>query len=129
MRVMGNQNNTANVPATVNPKDLKGDSVCEPESGKVRGTVWKNFSQRSGKHYYKVSIRRVEHDADGKSYLANSFWPEDMKDVASVASQCRIWLQDNTDAYEQQREWRKEKMKRSKKPKASTTAESPDSGE
>ena len=126
MSVMGNQNNTVNVPANVNPKDSKGDSAYEPGSGKVRGTVWKNFSQKTGKTYYKVSIRRVEFDADGKSYLANSFWPEDLKDVATVASQCRIWLQDNTDAFEQQREWRKEKMKRSKKPKASRT-ESPES--
>lgn len=119
---MENQENTTNVPATVNSKDQKGDEVYGPISGRVKGTVWKNFSQRTGKHYYKMSIRRIEFDADEKSYLANSFWPEDMKDVATVASQCRIWLQDNTDAYEQQREWRKEKMKRSRKPKASKTA-------
>jgi hypothetical protein len=62
--------------------------------------------------------------ADERSYLANSFWPEDMKDVASVASQCRIWLEDNTDAYEQQREWKKEKMKRSKRTSKTASPES-----
>ena len=82
---MDNQNDTTNVPASVNSKGPKGDNVCDPKPGKVRGTVWKNFSQRTGKHYYKVSLRRIEFDADGTSYLANSFWPEDMKDVASVS--------------------------------------------
>lgn len=123
---MENQKNTANGNASVGSKDQKGEDVFSPKSGRVQGTVWRNFSQRTGRNYHKVSIRRIEFDADERSYLANSFWPEDMKDVATVASQCRIWLQDNTDAFEQQREWRKGKMKRSKKPKASKTT-SPES--
>jgi hypothetical protein len=128
MSVMENENNTANASANVNPKGLKGEIAFEHTLGKVRGTVWKNFSQKTGKHYYKISVRRIEFDGDGKSYLANSYWPEDLKDSTAVNAACRIWLQDNTDAYEQQREWRKEKMKRSKKPKASRT-ESPESNE
>jgi hypothetical protein len=124
---MKNETNTAQENVTVS-RDQKGETAHEAESRKVRGTVWKNFSQRSGKHYYKVSIRRVEFDADGSAYLANSFWPEDLKDVASVATGCRIWLQDNTEALAEQRKWKKEKMNRSKKPKAAST-DSPESQE
>ena len=127
MSDMKNENNTAQANVNVS-RDPKGDTAHESESRKVRGTVWKNFSQRTGKHYYKVSIRRVEFDADGSAYLANSFWPEDLKDVASVATECRIWLQDNTEAFAEQREWKKERMKRSKKLKAAST-ESPESQE
>src|SRR4051794_12739748 len=124
---MKNETNTAQANATVS-RDSKGETAHEAESRKVRGTVWKNLSQKSGRHYYKVSIRRVEFDADGSAYLANSFWPEDLKDVASVSTACRIWLQDNTEVFDEQREWKKEKMKRSKKLKAAST-DSPESQE
>lgn len=70
----------------------------EFQSGRVRGTIWKNQSQKGGT-YYKVSIRRIEFDEDGNSYPANSFWPEDLKHVATVAQQCRIFLQENTEAF------------------------------
>ena len=100
--------------ATVSFKGPKGEAVHEPQFGKVRGTVWKNLSENTGLHYYKMSIRRVETDRDGKVHLENSFWPEDMKDVAAAATSCRIWLDDNTDAFQKQREWKREKMKRVK---------------
>lgn len=70
----------------------------EFQSGRVRGTIWKNLSQKAGT-YFKVSIRRVEFDDDGEVRWANSFWPEDMKHVATVATQCRIFLQENTEAF------------------------------
>ena len=70
----------------------------EFQSGRVRGTIWKNLSQKGGT-YYKVSLRRVEFDDDGNPYPANSFWPEDMGDVGTVAQQCRIFLQENTEAF------------------------------
>jgi hypothetical protein len=103
--------------------DQKGEDVFNPKSGKVRGTVWKNVSPKVGV-YYKVSVRRVETDANGVEHLANSFWPEDLADLASVATQCRIYLQMSTDVFEKQREWRKERAKRSRKPKASKAAPS-----
>ena len=125
---MQNRNNNT-VQANVSSTGPKGEAVFEAVHGKVRGTVWKNFSGNTGKHYFKGSIRRIETDGEGKVHLANSFWPEDFKDVAAAITACRIWLQDNTDAFERQREWRKDnKMKRSNKPKASK-AESPDSKE
>jgi hypothetical protein len=114
--------------ATVGFKGPKGEAAHEPQFGKVRATVWKNLSENTGRHYYKMSIRRVETDKDGKVHLENSFWPEDMKDVAAAATSCRIWLEDNTDAFERQREWKRDKMKRSKRPKASNSA-SPASAE
>lgn len=99
--------------------------MFEPSFGKVRGSIWENQSLKTGKVYYKVSIRRIEQDESGDEYLANSFWPEDLKEVASVATACRIWLQDNTGVFEEQREWKAAKAKRSKK-RASTT-KTPDS--
>lgn len=101
--------------ASVPTKDQKGKAVFEPNFGKVRGSIWENQSQKTGKVYYKMSIRRIERDESGDEYLANSFWPEDLKEVASVATACRIWLQDNTGVFEEQREWKAEKAKRSKK--------------
>jgi hypothetical protein len=46
-----------------------------------------------------VSIRRVEFDQDGNPHLAISFWPEDLGDLATVSTQCLIWLQENTEAF------------------------------
>ena len=112
--------------ASVPTRDQKGKAVFEPHFGKVRGSIWENQSQKTGKVYYKVSIRRIERDESGDEYLANSFWPEDLKEVASVATACRIWLQDNTGVFEEQREWKAAKAKRSKKRDASK-AKTPDS--
>lgn len=112
--------------ASVPTKDLKGKAVFEPSFGKVRGSVWENQSQKDGRIYYKTSVRRIERDASGDEYLANSFWPEDLDGLASAATACRIWLQDNTDVYEEQREWKAAKAKRSKKRDASK-AKTPDS--
>jgi hypothetical protein len=81
------------------PELPKVKPVKEFIAGRARGSIWKNHSQKIGT-YYKVSIRRVEPDQDGNHYLANSFWPEDLGDVATVAQQCRIWLQEKTDAFE-----------------------------
>jgi hypothetical protein len=123
-RVMTMKRENTNVQpenATVGFKAPKGEAVYEPQFGKVRGTVWKNLSENTGLHYFKMSIRRVETDRDGKVHLENSFWPEDMKDVAAAATSCRIWLDDNTDAFERQREWKREKMRGSKRPKARKT--------
>jgi hypothetical protein len=112
--------------ASVPTKDLKGKAVFEPSFGKVRGSVWENQSQKDGRIYYKTSVRRIERDASGDEYLANSFWPEDLDGLASVATACRIWLQDNTGVFEEQREWKAAKAKRSKKRDASK-AKTPDS--
>ena len=81
------------------PELPKVKPVEEFITGRVRGSIWKNHSQKIGT-YYKVSIRRVEFDDDRNAYLANSFWPEDLGDVATVAQQCRFWLQENTEAFE-----------------------------
>src|SRR3954447_26719109 len=116
---MKTKNRDADVRESVNPKSLKGEIAFEHESGKIRGTVWKNFSQKTGRHYYKWSIRRIETDDGGDAHLANSYWPEDPKDVATVATAVRIWFQDNTDEIEQQRKWKGEQKKRPKK-RAST---------
>lgn len=80
------------------PELPKATPVQEFSAGRVRGSIWKNHSQKIG-DYFKVSIRRVEFDETGSGYLANSFWPEDLGDVATVATQCRIWLQENTEAF------------------------------
>jgi hypothetical protein len=111
--------------ASVPTKDLKGKAVFEPSFGKVRGSVWENQSQKDGRIYYKTSVRRIERDASGDEYLANSFWPEDLDGLASVATACRIWLQDNTGVFEEQREWKAAKAKRSKK--RASTAKTADS--
>jgi hypothetical protein len=112
--------------ASVASKDSKGKAVFEPHSGRVRGSVWENQSLNTGKVYYKTSVRRIERDGSGDEYLANSFWPEDLTGLASGATACRIWLQDNTGVFEEQREWKAAKAKRSKKRDASK-AKTPDS--
>ena len=81
------------------PELPKATPVQEFSAGRARGSIWKNHSQKIGT-YYKVSIRRVEFDDDRNAYLANSFWPEDLGDVATVAQQCRFWLQEKTEAFE-----------------------------
>jgi len=78
----------------------KAAPIHEYVSGRVRGSIWKNFSKTAGT-YYKVSIRRVEFDESGSVYLANSFWPEDLHDLAAVATSCRIFLHDATDAFKE----------------------------
>jgi hypothetical protein len=50
--------------------------------------------------FYALISSRVEFDDDGEPYPVNSFWPEDLKHVATVTTQCRIFLQENTDAFE-----------------------------
>jgi hypothetical protein len=115
-REMENKTETANAREYVDSKSLKGEIAFEHESGKIRGTVWKNFSQKTGKHYFKWTIRRIETDDGGTAHLANSFWSEDPKDVATVATAVRIWFQNNTDEVEQQRKWKGEQKKRPKKP-------------
>lgn len=62
---MESKTTNANAREAVRSNRVNGDDVYNPKSGKVRGTVWKNFSQRTGKHYYKVSIRRSETDEGG----------------------------------------------------------------
>ena len=116
---METANNNADAREYVNSKSLKGEIAFEHEAGKIRGTVWKNFSQKTGKHYFKWTIRRIETDDGGSAHLANSFWSEDPKDVATVATAVRIWFQNNTDEVEQQRKWKGEQKKRPKK-RAST---------
>ena len=80
------------------PELPKATPVQEFSAGRVRWSICKNQSQKIWT-YFKVSIRRVEFDETGSGYLANSFWPEDLGDVATVATQCRIWLQENTEAF------------------------------
>lgn len=106
---------------SVESKNEKGKSAYDKDFGRVRITVWKNFSRNTGKHYHKVSIRRVNKDKDGRDHLENSFWPEDLKDLATAATAGKIWLEDNTDEFERQREWKREKMRGSKGPKARKT--------
>ena len=106
---------TNNTRESVSSKNLKGEVAFEHDSGKVRGTVWKNFSQKTGKHYFKWTIRRIETDDGGSAHLANSFWSEDAKDLATVATAVRIWFQNNTDEIEERRKWKSEQKKRPKK--------------
>ena len=80
------------------PELPKTAPLKEFQTGRVRGTIWKNLSQKGGT-YFKVSFRRVEFDDKGKEYLAKSFWLEDLSDVATVTTQCRIFLQENTEAF------------------------------
>ena len=112
---MESKTKNASVRESVSSNSLKGEIAFEHTSGKVRGTVWKNFSQKAGKHYFKWTIRRIETDDGGTAHLANSYWSEDPKDVATVATAVRIWFQDNTDEIEQQRKWKGEQKKRPKK--------------
>src|SRR3954463_7421738 len=126
---METKNRNADVRESVNPKSLKGEIAFEHESGKIRGTVWKNFSQKTGRHYYKWSIRRIETDDGGDAHLANSYWQEDPKDVATVATAVRIWFQNNTDEVEQQRRWKAEQKKRLKRSVFKVESADPDPSE
>lgn len=80
------------------PELPKSTPAMEFQTGRVRGSIWKNMSQK-GAVYYKVSIRRVETNGE-ESWLSNSFFPEDLRHVAAVSTACRIWLQDNTQAFQ-----------------------------
>lgn len=99
---MSNQNAQSGESRGEDDFQRQGVEVQVIASGRVLGIIYRNESQKIGT-YYKVSFRRSEVDKTrlqkGKPYRASSFWPEDLGDIASVATQCRYWLEHNTDAF------------------------------
>ena len=72
-----------------------GNRIHSDSFGKVLVSVYRNVSQKDGV-YYRIKFHRKETDGE-KSWLAMSYFPEDMQNLSRAATACGIWLLDNTD--------------------------------
>lgn len=72
-----------------------GDRIHAISFGKVLARLYRNTSLREG-IYYRVKFFRQESNAE-KSWLAKSFFREDLVSVAKAATASYVWLVDNTD--------------------------------
>jgi len=72
-----------------------GDRIHAISFGKVLARLYRNTSLREG-IYYRVKFFRQESNEE-KSWLAKSFFREDLVNVAKAATASYVWLVDNTD--------------------------------